>query len=455
MTTLVRTHQVQHIPPGSAQGRTLDAILNDAVSVTDYGAVGDGVADDSAAVQACITAAQAEGKAVAFPDGVFNVANLPAQQGHLVLHGSGDTTLRGGFTYSQASFPQGSAPAPAISPSSPRFEAVGIRFEASGTGWALSLLAQEQTATLETFALDGCQFFGGRGLLVRHMQGFTISRCIFNTTVIGAQLESCLRGSWVQCFWHDQANAAVRLVAAASATYNGGGSGSRFALCDFTDCVHGVLAEAHTDIELLGCRINCGLPISLTGGSARLVSCSLTFTASPISKYSAAVGYLAPPVTGAAVYARSGGSPQGSTVVSVYAHASRFNGGYSGSSQPTVSINGYVNSTYPQAAWDATFYDCSFNQEYNHSAAAILDIQSCKSVTVMGNRFASTNANLSLAAAWRAQSCAVVKGHTNDFQRCTQSGSVVGSPNEMPLAGVYVQATDPGAVGAGAIWVTP
>ena len=53
--------------------RTVESKLQDVVSVKDFGAVGDNVTDDTAAIQAAITAAT--GKAVYFPAGVYKVTS--------------------------------------------------------------------------------------------------------------------------------------------------------------------------------------------------------------------------------------------------------------------------------------------------------------------------------------------------------------------------------------------
>ena len=60
----------------SAVARTVDSKLKDVVSVKDFGAVGDGVADDTAAIQAAINAALASPKAfeVFFPSGEYLVS---------------------------------------------------------------------------------------------------------------------------------------------------------------------------------------------------------------------------------------------------------------------------------------------------------------------------------------------------------------------------------------------
>lgn len=66
------------------------------VSVTDYGAKGDGVTDDTAAIQSAINAAAASGGIVLLPGGVFIVAGLNIKS-KVILQGAGryGTFLRG------------------------------------------------------------------------------------------------------------------------------------------------------------------------------------------------------------------------------------------------------------------------------------------------------------------------------------------------------------------------
>ena len=58
--------------------RTVETKLQEFVSVKDFGAVGDGVSDDTAAIQAADAAASAAGKYLFLPAGVYNVAGRSA-----------------------------------------------------------------------------------------------------------------------------------------------------------------------------------------------------------------------------------------------------------------------------------------------------------------------------------------------------------------------------------------
>jgi hypothetical protein len=83
-----------------AIARTVDSKLKDVVSVKDFGAVGDGVADDTAAIQAAIARAISIGGArVYLPKGVYRVTSTIAwKEDNITLVGDGGTT-DGNVTY--------------------------------------------------------------------------------------------------------------------------------------------------------------------------------------------------------------------------------------------------------------------------------------------------------------------------------------------------------------------
>ena len=81
LTTAIGTTDsslVTYVPAGtSATQRTVQAKLRDVVSVKDFGAVGDGVTDDTAAVQACVDAAKnGINKTILIPAGTYLVTHI-------------------------------------------------------------------------------------------------------------------------------------------------------------------------------------------------------------------------------------------------------------------------------------------------------------------------------------------------------------------------------------------
>jgi len=92
---------ITYDPAGTgAVSRSVQAKLRDVVSVKDFGAVGDGVADDTAAIQAAVAyAAAGSGSAIYIPEGTFKVSgNLignyewPRGSGGLHIYGAGSNS---------------------------------------------------------------------------------------------------------------------------------------------------------------------------------------------------------------------------------------------------------------------------------------------------------------------------------------------------------------------------
>jgi hypothetical protein len=76
-----------------AVGKTVHQKLQDIVSVKDFGAIGNGSADDTAAIQLAVTAAV--NKALYFPDGIYSNATAPSGIGQVYCFGSPNVAFSG------------------------------------------------------------------------------------------------------------------------------------------------------------------------------------------------------------------------------------------------------------------------------------------------------------------------------------------------------------------------
>jgi parallel beta-helix repeat protein len=89
---------IAYDPAGAgAVTTTVQAKLRESVSVKDFGAVGDGVTDDTAAIQAAVDAMYANGGGtVFFPDGIYGIGATPIQiKDNVTLTGNGkNSTLK-------------------------------------------------------------------------------------------------------------------------------------------------------------------------------------------------------------------------------------------------------------------------------------------------------------------------------------------------------------------------
>lgn len=102
--TTVDSSFVTYLPTGTgAVTRSATSKFGDVVSVKDFGAVGDGVANDTAAIQVAIDAVSANGGTVVFPSGTYRIARtvgtndrwgIKVTGSNVRLQGSGAASLR-------------------------------------------------------------------------------------------------------------------------------------------------------------------------------------------------------------------------------------------------------------------------------------------------------------------------------------------------------------------------
>ena len=98
MTTLIPKYDLKNggATPAGAINRSISEKLNEVVSVKDFGAVGDGVTDDSVAIQSAITSSVANKQALLFPAGNYYSANggINLAPGvNIIGEGQGITTM--------------------------------------------------------------------------------------------------------------------------------------------------------------------------------------------------------------------------------------------------------------------------------------------------------------------------------------------------------------------------
>jgi hypothetical protein len=144
----------------SGVARTVDSKLKDVVSVKDFGAVGNGVADDTAAIQAAINASNY----VYFPEGYYKITASLDISKNITLLGSG-----------------------------PTYDGTRITQFTAGQDIFSSISANNTYFNISGFVLTGARYG------IRFVDGYpqkasTIFNCAINSCTIGINLESTMPG---------------------------------------------------------------------------------------------------------------------------------------------------------------------------------------------------------------------------------------------------------------------
>jgi hypothetical protein len=458
----IRATKLQYTSTGvSAIARTVASRLGDFFMVKDFGAVGDGSTNDSIAVAAAIAAASAANKVLVFSDGDYSIPSISTISGRVILVGLGNVTLMGTLQYTQTTFPDAADTLTPLSKTAPYFSASGINFQSTTTDYALRLRTNEQSRILSTFNLDGCKFYGSKGLLAQHMIGFGIKNCEFNNVVAGAQLEGCVDGAIVSTRFENQAEIGLRLTNTSDHGTGGsdklGGRNIRITDCEALYCTVGFHFDKATSVSVSSSLLDyCGTPLYITGSSlVKIANTTAGASSAPTSRFSALAGYVAPPVQGCALYGRPGGFSGGDLSVGVSATSCEFSSYNAGTTQAIVSVDGFFNSTYPASASKISFYDCKIMVNVSHSMATLMYLSRASQLRVVGNTFVSVNRSSTLIDCWRAENCTSYTGVMNDFTQATQSGVQVGSSYERRINMTFVQTAEPTNPLPGDTWVQP
>lgn len=157
-----------------AASRTIESKLRDVVSVKDFGAVGDGVADDTAAIQAALTAGA--GKVVHFPAATYKVTSALSVPTNTTLSGYGATLSCTSSQFSVLSFANGGGAygLTIVGPASATYNANGIGITCSGTNNAPSAPTFVNAPTVKDCVISN---FGAYGVFFSYVNGGLVEGC--------------------------------------------------------------------------------------------------------------------------------------------------------------------------------------------------------------------------------------------------------------------------------------
>lgn len=217
--------------------------------VRDYWARGDGVADDTAALQAALDACPPGGAVLLPPGGVYRVSSvrLTGRPVNVLAHGAAVlSTMPGAFAFVQSA--RG------------RLGWRGGRFVGPGNGYALSVPPSQHQSY--DFAFDGVSFELGATATALSLAGGregTVTNCFFdsctgihlsetvNTHIMGCQFRNCTNAVWADGSSGTAYNAGLMLTG-----------------CTALGCGYGVRAEGWDWASLVNCVIDyCDRPVEL------------------------------------------------------------------------------------------------------------------------------------------------------------------------------------------------
>lgn len=153
----------------NAQSRTVQSKLREAVSVKDFGAIGDGISDDTAAVQAALSSGSTT---VIVPDGVYLCGTLNSSAADLNLVGSGTLKLKSGVNNHLFLTTNQSA----------NIRVEGVTFDGNQSQqsqWVATVFFNG----VNTLSIDSCRFINGCGASLRVFGVYTkmsVTNCFFS-----------------------------------------------------------------------------------------------------------------------------------------------------------------------------------------------------------------------------------------------------------------------------------
>lgn len=196
------------IPFAGGVARTQHDKNTDLVSVLDFGAKGDGVTDDTAALQAAITAL-ANGGTLHIPKGIYltsQVLNLSGKKLHLVGDGINQTVIRASIAMSYLLAAVESSTAYSFN----EFRVEGIQFDGNNLAQVGFNLAHRHYCTFKD-----CAFFNNTDFAHTAKNSWLNNyyNCVFGACPVGVFLQgSNHRNAFYSCSWIGNSTTGLQII---------------------------------------------------------------------------------------------------------------------------------------------------------------------------------------------------------------------------------------------------
>lgn len=364
----------QMIDDGTLSG-LISTALTGIVNVKSFGAVGDGVADDTRSFKDALDFA--DGNVVYIPEGTYNLGNGEFS-GTVNLQGVGTLV---NFTYKDLTFPniEGNHP----SATTPYLTLNGLTFKGDN-GYGLNIIANAGTGVHRNFRVADCKFIGENGALVDNCYHSEFIGCEFIHTAKAIELRSCTNMLIDGCQFFSPI-IGVNLISSANDTANRkGGENCKIISCTFIDGVTGINAHLHNYLWVVDCMIdyfNNG--INLNG--SRYVHFTNSYIGANKVPKASRFGYIAPasyngiqldsdPI---ADYQSSVNIAESEIVM--YNSGNNDNGHCVGGTDGTLPITEFVAN------------NSRFTLETGCTADSLIALKKCYGITIADNVFTSVN----------------------------------------------------------------
>jgi hypothetical protein len=386
-------------------------IEGELANVTDYGAVGDGVTDDSAAVLAAIAASPG---GVYFPAGSFNCVGMTPATGRVFLVGDSGAEIIGFSYYDPSPTPIGYGFSSTIDDS--YFSAVGINFTGYDATDVPGLTirtgpADPPTSISKAFMLDRCVFRGKYGLRTQQCIEAVVTNCLFPDNVYGWDSQSCTNINVSNCQWYG-----TRGIALFIQGYPGdirlGGENFNLTNCTFIDGVTAIFCYLHNAMWLTNVLVDYfNLCLYMEGArGTRLVN---SYFGQDGGDRSTVPGYVAPTERAAIFGVGNPATGRSTGVTAIGAEVTA----YGATATTPIVLTGLGLTRNIE---EVIFQGCRFFAEASTTSQYIAAISQATNFYFYNNIWYSPN-NDNLVAPWIVSNPGVYAFQNNDYSYCYDS----------------------------------
>jgi hypothetical protein len=230
--------------------RTLQQRMRDTCTIKDFGAVGDGVADDTPALLAAFTALAPGGRLVLPAGGSYSIASVDFTGKAITIDGNGATVVCTSALGAIKKTDHGN-----------KLTVIGLTF--TGAGRAINYQAAVTATQYDDMSLHLCLFQNAEwGVFMVGVRESRIIDCTFSgATQNGVYRRQCVNTNLIGCVWKNTVYGVFD-----DGDNTGASAGLQLVGCTMIGCGDGVYSNEADYLSVIGCMIDyCDRPMSILG----------------------------------------------------------------------------------------------------------------------------------------------------------------------------------------------